>query len=116
MRKRQKLQVVLAHMFSRKALGYRAFTISWTYFAVVLWNWIYFREFAFTESLEVTLTIVIGKFVFYGVWEYFHLKEVDIEAVYDLEDHERIDMLMVAVDEEGHTHVESLDHHHPGHA
>ncbi|GEM_PF-2496195 len=116
MRRRTKLAVVISHMFSRKALGYRAFTVTWTYFAVVLWNWIYFRELAFTESLEVTATIVIGKFVFYGIWEYFHLKEVDLAAVYDLEDHERVDMLVVAVDEEGHTHIESLEDHPPGHA
>lgn len=113
---RQKLRVVIAHMFSKKALGYRAFTVSWTFFAVVLWNYIYFREFAFSESLEITATIVVGKFVFYGIWEYFHLKEVSLEGVYDLEDYERLDVLVVAVDEEGKTHVESLEDHHPGHA
>jgi len=53
----------------------------------------------FFESLEITLTIVIGKFFFYGIWEYFHLKEVDMSAVYDTEGHERVDMVVVAVDD-----------------
>jgi hypothetical protein len=79
----QKLRIVIAHMFSKKALGYRAFTITWTYFAVILWNYIYFRELAFSESLEVTATIVIGKFLFYGFWEYRHLGEINLKAVYD---------------------------------
>ena len=78
-----KLRIVLSHMFSKKALGYRAFTISWTFIAVTSWNYIYFREFAFSESLEVTATIVIGKFLFYGFWEYRHLDEINLNAVYD---------------------------------
>ncbi|MBN2081669.1 hypothetical protein JW859_05605 [bacterium] len=80
---KQKLVIVLKHMFSKKALGYRAFTISWTFFAVALWNFIYFHKLAFSESLEVTATIVIGKFLFYGFWEYRHLDEINLKAVYD---------------------------------
>jgi hypothetical protein len=79
----EKLKIVLGHMFSKKALGYRAFTISWTFFAVTGWNYIYFREFAFSESLEVTATIVLGKFLFYGFWEFQHLDEINLDAVYD---------------------------------
>lgn len=86
----QKLQTVLRHMFSRKALGYRAFTISWTMAAVMFWNYLYFGKIIFFESLEVTLTIVIGKFLFYGIWEYLHLPDVDIEAIYDDEAHEQL--------------------------
>jgi hypothetical protein len=110
------MRIVVAHMFSKKALGYRAFTISWTFFAVALWNYIYFREFAFSESLEITATIVIGKFIFYGLWEYHHLKEVNLAAVYDVENHKPLEVLLVAVDESGQTHVESLEDHPPGHA
>ena len=80
---RQKMKVVIAHMFSKKALGYRAFTISWTFFAVALWNYVYFQELAFSESVEITATIVIGKFLFYGFWEYQHLGEINLNAVYD---------------------------------
>jgi hypothetical protein len=81
-------------MFTRKALGYRAFTVTWTMAAVMFWNYLYFHEIVFFESLEVTLTIVIGKFIFYGIWEFFHLKEVDTEAVYDVEGHERVDAVV----------------------
>ena len=90
MTRREKFKYVLSHMFSRKALGYRAFTITWTMAAVMFWNYIYSHEWVFFESLEVTLTIVIGKFIFYGIWEYLHLKEVDPEMVYDEEAHDEL--------------------------
>jgi len=86
----EKFKYVLSHMFSKKALGYRAFTVSWTMCAVMFWNYLYFQEIIFFESLEVTLTIVIGKFLFYGVWEYLHLKDVDIDVVYDDEGHDEL--------------------------
>ena len=88
-----RLRRVVTHMFSRKALGYRAFTISWTMAAVMFWNYIYFQRLVFFESLEVTLTIVLGKFIFYGIWEYFHLKDVNLDFVYDIEGHEHVDMV-----------------------
>lgn len=83
----QKLKYVISHMVSRKALGYRAFTVTWTMLAVMFWNYLYFGKIVFFESLEVTLTIVVGKFLFYGIWEYLHLKEVDLQATYDDEAH-----------------------------
>lgn len=100
-RKRTKLAIVLRHMFSRKALGYRAFTVTWTMCAVMFWNYVYFHELVFFESLEVTLTIVTGKFIFYGVWEFFHLKVVDISAVYDVEGLERVDAVLAIPTDDG---------------
>ena len=86
----QKFAYVLHHMFSKKALGYRAFTITWTMAAVMFWNYLYFHRIIFFESLEVTLTIVVGKFLFYGIWEYLHLKEIDLEVAYDDEGHDEL--------------------------
>jgi len=104
MRKRTKIAVVLRHMFSKKALGYRAFTVTWTMIAVAFWTWKLEGEMVLSESLEITMTIVIGKFLFYGIWEFFHLKEVDLEAVYDVESHERVDEVIAARDSEGKYH------------
>lgn len=114
MRKRTKAQMVINHMFSRKALGYRAFTVTWTMIAVMFWNWIYWHKLVFFESLEVTMTIVTGKFLFYGIWEYFHLKEVDLEAVYDDEGHERVDAVIAVKDKAGHYHDPELEDILPG--
>lgn len=109
MRKRTKLAVVLKHMFSKKALGYRAFTITWTMAAVMFWNYLYLHKIVFFESLEVTLTIVIGKFIFYGFWEFFHLKEVDMEAVYDAESHERVDAVVAVRSDAGYIDPDADD-------
>ena len=112
MKKRTKLGIVIRHMFSKKALGYRAFTVTWTMCAVMFWNYIYFQEIVFFESLEVTLTIVIGKFLFYGIWEFFHLKEIDLEAVYDIEDHQRIDQIIAIKDLDGRYIDPDIDDFH----
>lgn len=68
---KNKTKVVLSHMFGKKALGYRAFTITWTLLCckVIIGEWI--------ETLELTIAIVTGKFIFYGIYEYFHLGKVE---------------------------------------
>lgn len=75
MKKRHKLKTVLKHMFSRKTFGYILLSFMWTMIAVVFWNWINTRELVFFESMEITLTIMGGKLVLYGVWDWLHLKE-----------------------------------------
>lgn len=71
----QKLVRVLRHMFSRKTIGYILLSFLWTMIAVVFWNWMYTRELVFFESMEITLTIMGGKLVLYGLWDWLHLKE-----------------------------------------
>jgi len=56
---RSKVKTILKHMFSKKALKYRAFIAAWT------GQWI--------ESIEVMLSVVLGKFIFYGIHEYLHM-------------------------------------------
>lgn len=65
------LRTVLQHMFSGKSLKYRLYTISWTAMACRFWtgNWF--------ETFELTATIVIGKFLYYGLWEFWHLEVLD---------------------------------------
>ena len=96
-------------MFSKKALGYRAFTVTWTMLAVLFWNWKLHGEVVFFESLEITATIVIGKFLFYGFWEFFHLREIDLQAVYDKESHARVDRLYARRDSQGKYHGSEID-------
>jgi len=62
------LKTVLTHMFSRKSLKYRAYTITWTMLACYFWT------NKLIESLELTATIVIGKFLFYGIWDFWHIE------------------------------------------
>lgn len=113
MRKRTKISLVLKHMFSRKALLYRAFTVTWTMCAVLFWNYVYFKKLIFFESLEVTMTIVFGKFLFYGIWEYFHLREVDMDAVYDEEGHERVSEILAIRGEDGRYHDPDVEDDFP---
>jgi len=58
-------------MFSWKALKYRIFTITWTMLACLYWTG------NLIESTEVTATIVTGKFIYYGIHEWYehHKKE-----------------------------------------
>ena len=65
------LKTVLKHMFSSKSMKYRVYTISWTILACYFWTNKWF------ETLELTTTIVIGKFLYYGIWEFWHI-EIDI--------------------------------------
>ena len=64
---RSKVKTILKHMFSKKALKYRAFTAAWTLAMCYAWTgqWI--------ESIEVMLSVVLGKFIFYGIHEYLHM-------------------------------------------
>jgi hypothetical protein len=78
MKKRQKLLTVLRHMFSRKTIGYITLSFLWTMVSVVFWSWINTRELVFFESIEITLTIMGGKLILYGVWDWLHLKETGV--------------------------------------
>ena len=60
------LKQIFVHMFSLKALLYRLFAVIWTMFACYIWT----RNLI--ESVEVALTVVCGKFVFYGIYEWLH--------------------------------------------
>lgn len=80
MKKRHKLITVLKHMFSRKTVGYITLSFIWTMIAVVFWSWVNTRELVFFESIEITLTIMGGKLVLYGVWDWLHLKGPDTDG------------------------------------
>ena len=67
-----KFRIILSHMFSKKALKYRAFTAAWTLAMCYVWThkWV--------ESIEVMLSVVLGKFIFYGIHEYLHMDMEDM--------------------------------------
>jgi len=60
------ISLIIGHMFTWKALKYRLFTVSWTMAACLYWTGSWF------ESVEVTATIVVGKFLYYGINEWYH--------------------------------------------
>lgn len=62
------LKVVLSHMFCSKSLKYLLYTTLWTITVCYFWT------NKLSESLEVSATIVIGKFLFYGFWDFWHIK------------------------------------------
>ncbi len=64
---KEHLKQVLSHMFSKKALVYRFFTATWTFLMCFLWTgeWL--------ESVGVMVTVVLGKFIFFGINEYLHV-------------------------------------------
>jgi len=66
------LKIILKHMFSKKALKYRAFTATWTLLMCYVWTgeWI--------ESIEVMICVVLGKFIYYGIHEYRHMDSEDL--------------------------------------
>jgi len=67
-----KFKIILKHMFSKKALKYRAFTAAWTLAMCYLWTG------ELVESIEVMLSVVLGKFIFYGIHEYLHMDTKDL--------------------------------------
>jgi len=69
---RNKFKIILGHMFSKKALKYRAFTAAWTLLMCYVWTgkWM--------ESIEVMVSVVLGKFIFYGIHEYLHMDMEDM--------------------------------------
>jgi hypothetical protein len=74
---RKKLKIVLSHIFSRKTISYIFLTLVWTMAAVMFWGWVNKGELVLFESLEITLTIMAGKMVLYGIWDYLHLPPDD---------------------------------------
>ena len=71
---KEKLGLVFRHIFSRKTIVYILLSFVWTMAAVFFWNWYNTGEYVLFESMEITLTIMGGKLVLYGVWDYLHLK------------------------------------------
>jgi hypothetical protein len=71
----RKLATVLKHVFSRKTIGYILLSLAWTMIAVMFWTWLNTGEFVLFESLEITITIMTGKLILYGFWDWLHLKE-----------------------------------------
>jgi len=69
---KNKVKPVLKYMFSKKALEYRAFTAAWTLAMCYVWT------SELVESIEVMLSVVLGKFIFYGVHEYLHMGGEDL--------------------------------------
>jgi len=59
-----KTKPIIRIMFSKKALQYRTFTALWTLLMCYVWTGIWL------ESIEVMLSVVLGKFIFYGIHEY----------------------------------------------
>jgi len=75
-----KLITVLKHMFSRKTIGYIMLSLAWTVIAVMFWSWINTGELVLFESMEITITIMTGKLILYGFWDWLHLKDIEIES------------------------------------
>jgi len=73
-----KLVTVLKHMFSRKTVGYILLSLAWTMIAVMFWSWINTGELVLFESIEITITIMTGKLILYGFWDWLHLKEPEV--------------------------------------
>jgi len=69
---KSKLKIILKHMFSKKALGYRAFTAAWTLAMCYVWTG------ELVESIEVMVSVVLGKFIFYGIYEYLYTNIKDV--------------------------------------
>jgi len=69
---KSKFKVILEHMFSKKALKYRVFTAAWTLAMCYVWTG------RLVESIEVMISVVLGKFIFYGIHEYLHMDMEDV--------------------------------------
>jgi len=72
---KDKLGLVFKHIFSRKTIVYIILSFAWTMASVFFWNWYHTGEIVLFESMEITLTIMGGKLVLYGIWDYLHLGE-----------------------------------------
>ncbi|MBN2081301.1 hypothetical protein JW859_03740 [bacterium] len=68
-----KLKTVLRHVFSKKTIGYILLSLLWTMIAVMFWNYTATGKLVLFESLEITLTIMGGKLILYGIWDWVHL-------------------------------------------
>ena len=67
----RKIKKVLKHMFSKKAIGYRAIALIW----VGSSTWLGFRYDL--GAIITTIIVVFGKMFVYGIFEYATSKEVD---------------------------------------
>ena len=77
---KEKLLSVISHVFSRKTVGYIALSFLWTMVAVVFWSWVHTGRLVLFESMEITLTVMGGKLLLYGIWDWLHLKEPQAPA------------------------------------
>jgi len=68
-----KFTTVLKHVFSKKTIGYIFLSLVWTMIAVMFWSYMSTGELVLFESLEITLTIMGGKLILYGIWDWVHL-------------------------------------------
>lgn len=60
------LKIIIKHIFSKKALTYRAYGLLWIF--GITWAGLKLKS----SAISVTLLIVLGKTILYGIIEYFH--------------------------------------------